>query len=142
MPDAQPLSGRCLCGAVRFTAQPKHDAMDVCHCESCRRWSGGAWMTVECEPDMPVEDDGALGIYGSSGHAERGFCKICGTSLFWRMRDGSLLTVAAQAFDDPARFRFASEIFIDHKPPNYGFANPTQKKTSAEIYAEFPDIAG
>ena len=142
MSETESLPGRCLCGAVRFTARPKKPEMDVCHCEMCRRWSGGAWMTVECEPDIAFETDGALGIYGSSGHAERGFCTQCGTSLFWRMRDGSLLTVSAQVFDDPMQFRFVSEIFIDHKPPNYSFANATQKKTAAEIMAEFPDLTG
>ncbi|WP_407520965.1 GFA family protein [Methylobacterium oryzisoli] len=137
-PDA--LSGRCLCGAVRFTVQPKHREMDVCHCGMCRRWSGGALMSVECVPGITIDDEAKLGLYGSSDHGERGFCRICGSSLFWRMRDGSLLTVSAQAFDDPAQFTFATEIFIDDKPPNYAFAGSTVKKTGAEIAAMFPGL--
>ena len=142
MSESEPIPGRCLCGAVRFRARPVKQEMDVCHCTMCRRWSGGAWMTVHCEPDIAFEDDAAVSFYGSSGHAERGFCKICGTTLFWQMRDHSLLTVSAQAFEDPAAFRFASEIFIDQKPPNYAFANETLKKTGAEIMAEFPEVTG
>lgn len=143
MPEDGTLSGHCLCGAARFTARPKQMHMDVCHCGQCRRWSGGTWMTVECEPEsLAIEDAGRVGVYASSDHAERGFCGTCGTTLYWRMRDGSLLTVSAQAFEAPERFAFASEIFIDRKPGNYAFANDTKKLTEAEVLAQFPEIAG
>ncbi len=142
-PRTEPLAGRCLCGGVTFRVRPKHQAMDVCHCGQCRRWSGGAWMTVECDPaSFAVEPPEAVAVYASSGHAERGFCRTCGSTLFWRMRDGSLLTVSAQAFEHPERFAFATEIFIDHKPGNYAFANATKKMTQAEVLAQFPEIAG
>lgn len=142
MPGSEPRSGHCLCGAIRFAVRPKHDTMDVCHCGCCRRWSGGAWMTVECEPaSLKIADEAELSVYGSSEHAERGFCRSCGTSLFWRMRDGSLLTISAQAFDRPESFAFTSEIFIDNKPGNYAFANETKKLTEAEVLAQFPDLA-
>jgi hypothetical protein len=142
-PPSDLLSGRCLCGTVRFSVRPKHMAMDVCHCGQCRRWSGGAWMTVECEPEsFAVEPADRLSVYASSDHAERGFCATCGTTLLWRMRDRSLLTVSAQAFEHPERFAFASEIFIDNKPANYAFANPTKKMTEAQVLAQFPEIAG
>ena len=143
MSQPDPLPGQCLCGAVRFTVRPKHMAMDVCHCGQCRRWSGGAWMTVECEPgSFSIRNDDGLSLYGSSDHAERGFCRTCGSTLFWRMRDNALLTVSAQAFEHPERFTFASEIFIDNKPGNYAFANDTKKMTEAEVLAQFPGIAG
>lgn len=142
MSEETTRSGQCLCGAVRFHARPKHVVMDVCHCGMCRRWSGGAWMTVECEPDLAVEGEEQLRLYASSEHAERGFCASCGTSLFWRMRDRSLLTVSAQAFQHPEQFPFATEIFIDEKPDNYAFANDTVKKTGTEIMAMFPGLAG
>lgn len=99
-------------------------------------------MTVECEPkSLSIADETELSVYRSSEHAERGFCRSCGSSLFWRMRDGSLLTVSAQAFDQPERFTFTSEIFIDNKPSNYAFANSTKKLTEAEVLAQFSDLA-
>jgi hypothetical protein len=128
------LSGKCLCGAVRFTATPKNDEMSVCHCGMCRRWSGGVFMAVGCET-LDVEDGAPLGVYRSSDYGERVFCSVCGSSLFWRMHDDSFFAVCPQAFDDPSRFRFASEIFIDAKPANYAFANDTRKMTGAEFFA-------
>ena len=109
--------------------------MGVCHCSMCRRWSGGTFMAVECGANVDIEDESALGIFSSSDWGERVFCKSCGSTLFWRMRDGSTTVVAAQAFDDPGAFAFTSEIYVDEKPHNYDFANNTRKMTGAEFLA-------
>jgi hypothetical protein len=130
------LPGGCLCGAVRFSALPEKMTMDVCHCSMCRRWSGGAWMTVFCT-DVAFEDESAIGVFNSSDWAERGYCTKCGSTLFWRTKDRKMNTVSAQSFDDPSVFHFEQQIYIDSKPPNYEFANDTLKKTGAEIEAEF-----
>ena len=134
---SKPLSGRCLCGAVRFTATPESMTMGVCHCSMCRRWSGGTFMAVDCGSSLKIEDESALGVYHSSEWGDRCFCKTCGTTLFWRLRQGSHDVVAAQAFDDPSQFEFTSEIFVDDKPRNYMFANHTKKMTGAEFLASF-----
>src|SRR6478752_7763927 len=34
------LTGRCLCGAIRFTADDPPKWTGYCHCESCRRHTG------------------------------------------------------------------------------------------------------
>ena len=132
-----PMPGGCLCGAARFTARPKAMHMGVCHCHMCQRWNGGVAMAVECEGEVTFEDESALGVYVSSDWGERGFCKSCGTSLFWRMRDRSMYSIAAPAFDDMSQFAFTTEIFIDEKPAAYSFANDTKKMTGEEIFALF-----
>lgn len=35
-------TGQCLCGAVRFTIRNVPLQMEVCHCATRRRWTGGA----------------------------------------------------------------------------------------------------
>ena len=129
-------SGQCLCGAVKFTAAPPTNDMGVCHCSMCQRWAGGVFMAVSCGTNVTVKDETELGVYQSSDWGERCFCKKCGSTLFWRMRDGTNIAVAMQAFDDPEAFNFTSEIFIDEKPSNYDFANNTKKQTGAELRAE------
>lgn len=126
------LKGGCLCGAVRFTAIPSKMEMGVCHCSMCRRWSGGAFMEVDCK-SVEVEDEAQLGTFESSDWGIRQFCKKCGTTLFWKMQDGSHAGVAVGAFDDPGVFEFTSEIFIDEKPDNFAFSNPTKKLTGAQV---------
>jgi hypothetical protein len=136
-----PLSGHCLCGAARFVATPAKMEMDACHCSMCRRWGGGPAMTVFCN-DVQFEDERAVGVYLSSEWAERGFCKTCGSNLFWRTHDRKMFTVSAQAFDDPGQFPFTVEIYIDQKPANYAFANDTKKMTGAEVEAQFGGLNG
>jgi hypothetical protein len=129
------MTGQCLCGALRFKAVPKSNEMGVCHCGMCRRWAGGVFMAVSCGPNVEVENDEHLGVYTSSDWGDRCFCKVCGSTLFWRMRDGTNIAVSMQAFDDPEAFRFSSEIFIDDKPGNYEFANATKQQTGEEMAA-------
>jgi len=136
MTDAR-LSGRCLCGAVTFTAIPKPD-MHACHCEYCRRWSGGVFLSIECS-DIEVASPEAVGVFDSSEWAERRFCKTCGSSLFWALKDGSGTAVSVQAFDDPSTFVFADEIFIESKPSNYAFAGDRPRRTGEEVMAQFAD---
>ena len=140
--NISPMSGHCLCGAVKFTATPTRMEMGVCHCSMCRRWSGGVFMAVDCGTSVVVDDSNQLGVYKSSGYGERCFCKACGSTLFWRMQDGSANVVAAQAFDDASGFAFASEIFTDAQPPNYAFANQTKRMTGPEFFAAFMAAKG
>jgi hypothetical protein len=122
------ISGGCLCGAVRFTATASDGEMGACHCGMCRRWTGGVFLYVSVEPDsLSIEDDSQLGVYRSSPGGERCFCKACGSSVIWRKPDGSSADVSAQAIDDPARFPFAVQVWMDDKPANYDFANKTRR---------------
>ena len=136
MGEAARVSGRCLCGAVRFAAVPEKLEMDVCHCGMCRRWSGGVLMSVPCN-GLEVEDEKALGRYASSEWAERGFCRQCGTPLFYRLVGKEFYAVSTEAFDDRSGFAFTSQIFIDEKPAYYEFANKTKTMTGAEVFAAF-----
>ncbi len=134
---APTLPGQCLCGAVRFSATPQRMEMGVCHCGMCRRWTGGAFMSVDCGQSLRVENAEHLGVYNSSVWGQRCFCKQCGSTLFWRTADGAVTMVAAPAFADAGQFVFTSEIFIDERPANFAFANDTHKLTGAEVMAAF-----
>jgi len=135
-------TGGCLCGAVRFEAVPSKLEMDVCHCSMCRRWSGGAFMAVPCGNSLSFTLSGGLAVFRSSDYGERLFCKACGSSIAWRMQDGSAAAVSMQAFDDAEGFVFAEEIFVDDKPDTYAFANHTRKLTGAEVMAQFANEQG
>jgi len=130
-------TGRCLCGAVTFRASPKNLDVHVCHCGMCRRNVGGPLFAVDVDGPINIDDESSLGVYASSDWGERGFCKTCGTSLFWRMRDGSMQNVHACAFDDVSGFRLGGQIFIDEKPDFYNFAEDTPKLTGEQVFAMF-----
>nr|WP_252865540.1 GFA family protein [Brevundimonas diminuta] len=70
--------------------------MHACHCERCRRTSGGVSLSVDCGDTVEVE--GPLATYDSSDWAERQFCSACGSNLFWRLKAGGMVMVSVQAF--------------------------------------------
>ena len=143
MATANPKSGGCLCGAVRFTAAPKDHDVGACHCSMCRKWTAGPFMVLDCADTMKIENAANLGVYRSSEWAERCFCKNCGSALFYRLVGKEHYFVSAEAFDDRAGYVLASQVFIDEKPDYYGFANKTHDMTGAEVFAAFaPPEAG
>lgn len=94
-------------------------------------------MMLDCGDSVRFESEADLGIYRSSDWGERGFCRKCGTSLFWRTHSKEHYNVPVSAFDDPGPVKLANEIFIDEKPDFYTFANDTHKMTGAEVFAMF-----
>lgn len=128
-------SGGCLCGKVRFKAHNVDEKFHACHCGMCRRWGGSpafAAMTGKIE----FENEDQIGIYDSSEWAERGFCKHCGSNLFYRLKSGEHFMLVG-AFDDPAPFKMIGEIYVDHQPDGYRFAGDLTRLTEAEFLEQF-----
>ena len=132
--------GGCLCGAVRFVATPINRNVGVCHCNMCRRWSAGPLLYRDAGSAVKFDDSSHLGIYRSSEWAERGFCKRCGTPLFYRFVATNSYSVMTEAFDDTAGLELTSQIFIDEKPAYYDFANVTKTMTGAEWRDAFSNL--
>jgi hypothetical protein len=142
MDTSKTIDGQCLCGAVTIAIEPKERHFDACHCTMCRRWGGSPAMTINASHAITIQNEDAIGIYGSSDWAERGFCKTCGTHLFWRMRDHSFCTVSAGLFGDLEDFDFTLEIYVDEKPANYSFAGRRKMMTRADVEALFNGDSG
>ena len=75
-------TGRCLCGKVKFTIGEGVDEIGACHCDMCRRWSGGPMFALHCKGPVEFEGEEHIMRYKSSDWGERGFCGVCGSSLF------------------------------------------------------------
>jgi hypothetical protein len=135
------ISGGCLCGAVRFSVESVETHHHVCHCGMCRRWTGGSMLGIAAE-GVTFEDETQLGRYRSSAWAERGFCKICGSSLFYRLKPTDGYTMTIGSFDDPTPFKLVREIFIDQKPGGYAFAGGLPAQTEAEVFAAYASSKG
>jgi hypothetical protein len=109
--------GGCLCGAVRYRVTGPLRATSLCHCDSCRRATGGpslAWA-IFAEGDVEIIA-GTLATYESSPGVERGFCARCGTSLAYRRasRPG-LFDITTASLDDPEAFPPDKEIWTEER---------------------------
>src|SRR5699024_3402761 len=126
------MEGGCACGAVRFTAEAPR-AYGVCHCTTCRRWTGGPFLAVNCGAEVKIE--GPVTIWNSSDWAERGSCTRCGSGLFYRLKPNGDHYLAVGAFDDQQGWEMTEQIFIDRKPGHFAFATETHAMTEAEVMA-------
>jgi hypothetical protein len=129
-------TGKCLCGAVRFTAENVKSEHSACHCGMCRRWSGGSPFFAVRADDVKFEGEENVGRYDSSDWAQRGFCKTCGTSLFYYFKAAKRYAMSAGVFDDNAQFKLTREIFVDRKPVGYSLAGDHPRWTEEETIAK------
>lgn len=131
------MNGQCLCGKIKFEVEILNHEVHACHCSMCRRQTSGILMSIDIKPEsLKIHDDSSLSIFDSSEWGERGFCKACGTSLFWRLKNNEYANVNVFALDTPRHdFQLVTEIYIDHKPAFYAFSNFTQQLTEADIVA-------
>lgn len=137
MTTSNQATGSCLCGAVKITVQNPGTGIGACHCSTCRKWGGGPLLAVECGSDVTLEGEDNISVYNSSEWAERGFCKQCGTHLFYRLKEAQQYHIPAGVFDGTHELSFDLQIFIDEKPAYYRFANETPTMTGAEVFAMY-----
>ena len=128
------MNGKCLCGAVSFVAQNVDINAHCCHCSICRTWSGGPAVSVTAGA-VTFKGEENITVFGSSARAERGFCKQCGTNLFYRMKEPGVHYMCSGPFEDQTRFTLVSEIYIDEKPPTYSLAGDHARLTGAQFLA-------
>ena len=128
MSDAQ--HGECLCGRIKVTLSAPVDHVEACHCPMCLRWCGGPFLTIHAPEGSTVSGD-TLTVYRSSFIAERAFCSLCGSNVFYRFRDGPELMLSAGMFDTSG-FVLSREIFHDRKPAFYEFTGETDKLTGLQ----------
>ena len=108
-------TGRCHCGAIRYSVagEMKHHA--VCHCEDCRRCAGALLVPwIAFAPEELTITQGEAKVYLSSEHGERHFCGACGTGLFYfneAMLPG-IVDIQSVTLDDPGAFAPQAHIQV------------------------------
>ena len=118
MPDssadqAQQATGGCLCGRVTYTVSGDMDSIVGCHCRQCRKTSGHFVAATRVnENNLTVTDQQALTWYQSSDSAKRGFCRHCGSSLFWKNITRPTISISAGTLDLPTNLKLTHHIYV------------------------------
>jgi hypothetical protein len=107
--------GGCLCGAVRFKTEDEPLNVRICHCRSCQKAMGSPFYARALFDQRAFKVEGETVPYLSSPALERVFCKKCGTRLFSRRTNGTVVGVALAAFDDRNAFRPTEHIWLSEK---------------------------
>ncbi len=137
MTDLAKKEGKCLCGKVGVTANTVNLGVHACHCNMCRLWNGGPTMSVHCGTDVSFSGEENISIFKSCSWAELGFCKVCGSHLFYRAIDSGEYIIQTGTFDSENGFVLNQQIFVDEKPSFYSFSNKTTDLTGAEVFAQY-----
>ncbi|MGD9741644.1 MAG: GFA family protein [Dongiaceae bacterium] len=123
-----PLTGRCLCGAITLEIRGPVRGVVVCHCRQCIRQHGAppgfsqaAWENVR----LTGEEN--LTWYASSAKARRGFCRVCGSSLFWEPVGTGRVSFTAGLLDQPTGLETVRHIFVADKSDYYEIHDDLEK---------------
>lgn len=109
---ARTASGGCLCGGIRFEiAGPLRDVF-FCHCSRCRRTHGHFAAYSSCDvADLVFLDDRSLRWFPVET-TRRGFCDICGASVFWQRENSDRISVSAGTLDAPTGLKPGRHVFL------------------------------
>jgi hypothetical protein len=134
MPEPRPLhTGGCQCGAVRYAIFAEATHGSICHCRMCQKASGNYFAAFA---RVPLEGfawtRGEPAVFKSSDLVERGFCRACGTPLFFRYTDLERISVAVGSLDDPARVSMDVQYGVQSRLPAFGTLHALPGHTSNE----------
>lgn len=120
MSDDTIHTGRCNCGAVRFSTRGALREVVACHCSQCRRQSGLYFAATNVSDDnIEIQGEANVTWYQASTFAKRGFCASCGSALFWKHQSDPFISVLAGSFDQPTGLAVSKHIFCADKGDFY-----------------------
>lgn len=115
-PDQPPparLDCSCLCGDVAFSLPGPAGEVTACHCSQCRKLSGYFAASFDADPaSVTFHRKQTLAEYETAGGGARGFCRRCGSSLYFRAANGDF-SVEAGAVNGPTGGRLTSHIHTE-----------------------------
>ena len=113
-----PLTGRCLCGLIRYELDAPIELLVNCHCRFCRRAHGAAFVTtspVATSSFRIVQGEGEL-----ASHESRFFCRQCATRLFNRTASPLDLTIVmVSSLDREPTQKPSMHMNLESKAPWY-----------------------
>jgi hypothetical protein len=130
----KPITGRCLCGSVTYSADADPVAQAVCHCTDCQRQTGNPFSVLVAVPRDAFEVQGStLASYTTigedhGGETERKFCSACGAPIFsFAAVMPEMVFLKAGSLDDSSWLEPAIEAWTSSAQPwAPRFENTTQ----------------
>ena len=116
-----PLQGTCLCGGVKFELGEAPDRLRHCHCESCKKLSGGgATVNVRMRSAAVhiLEGEDLIQTYRPPEGSAKTFCLACGSNLFgggWP--ESEYCSVRVTTLDEPVGTLPSAHIYVRSVAP-------------------------
>jgi hypothetical protein len=115
------VTGKCLCGSVRWISSEAPIVTRVCWCRECQYVGAGSGTVNACFRTATFRVKGATSDYvsmaNSGNRMHRRFCATCGTPLFSEAEARPhLIFVRVGTFDDPNGVEPAVTIWTASAP--------------------------
>lgn len=126
--ETKVTTGGCLCGEVRYEISGSLRSIVNCHCSKCRRFHGNfaAYTSIAYET-LRLTNESGLRWYRSvtdeTPDVHRGFCRQCGSSLFWHPKGRKYIAVAAGSLDEPTGLKTIGHIWLSQRSDFYEIAD-------------------
>ena len=115
------IRGSCLCQGIAFEIVGAVTDLLYCHCEMCRKSHGSAFRArgkINTDEFRWCRGSELIHFYESSPGEHRGFCSICGSSIFTKFdKKPEELGLALGVLDDDPGSRPACHVFVGSKAP-------------------------
>lgn len=137
MTSPPPLhTGGCQCGAVRYALLSEPTEPSICHCRMCQKAFGSYIAPLAGVPmaDL-VWTRGEPGRFRSSDIVERGFCRVCGTPLFYRVLERDRISVSIGSLDAPNRVVPVLQYGVEAKSMSFESLHRLPSEGTSEDYA-------
>jgi hypothetical protein len=116
-----PLTGGCLCGAVRFEVSEPLVSSGYCHCTRCQRRTGTAASPgARIAPGSlrVLSGEELIRAYEPDDGYAKVFCSTCGSSLWSRSQeDPDVISIRLGAFDADPGIRPTYRQFVAYAAP-------------------------
>ena len=109
------IKGQCVCGALRFEIHGPLSDIIICHCKECQRFHGylGAYAMTD-RKNLKMITDESLAWHPSPRESwvKKGFCSLCGSSLFSVNTRQTTVAIAAGVLDPPTRLSIKGHVWM------------------------------
>lgn len=109
------IEGGCLCGACRYSTRAAPLNVRACHCHRCQKATGSAFYVRVLVPLEGFEMHGPVGWYDGGTGVRRGFCTVCGSTLFSERKSADTIGLALGSLDQPGRFKPDEHIWVSSR---------------------------
>ena len=118
------VKGSCECQSVVFELIGELRDVVFCHCSQCRKTSGHYWAATQVSKgNLNLIKATSLSWYDSSDKARRGFCSVCGSSMFYERKGIDKISVSAGSLEIPTSLDRMRHIYVASKGDYYDISD-------------------
>tara|TARA_Y100000994_G_scaffold156210_1_gene127943 strand:- start:25 stop:411 length:387 start_codon:yes stop_codon:yes gene_type:complete len=118
------VKGSCDCQGVVFELIGELRDVVFCHCSQCRKTSGHYWAATQVpKVNLNLIKATSLSWYDSSDKARRGFCSVCGSSMFYERKGIDKISVSAGSLEIPTSLDRMRHIYVASKGDYYDISD-------------------